>query len=140
MNILPAYEDRRRRFSCLWSRAWQDLWQAVNGLPLDAIDSVLLLRHELLKGAVVFRPAPGVGAPAMALAQESGLAEVAVTKFLRQPVDPADGDGCQAGEDGGEVDGELGWEGLIPARRAGGTYFHFADGDDWARERGGEVW
>lgn len=69
---------------------------------------MLLLRHELLKGAVDFRPAPGVGVPAMALAQESRWGEVDVTKFLRQPVDPADGDGCQAGEDGGEVDGELG--------------------------------
>lgn len=108
MNILPAYEDRRSSLSCLRSRAWQDLWQAVIGLPLDAFDSVLLLRHELLKGAVVFRPAPGVGAPAMALAQESRWGEVDVTKFLRQPVDPADGDGCQAGEDGGEVDGEQG--------------------------------
>lgn len=89
------------------------------------------------------------------------------TKFLRQPVDPNGGDGCQAGEDGDEVDGEddsevngegddeadcevgegdgeddgeLGWAGLSPVRRAGGTYFPFADGDDGARERGGEGW
>lgn len=122
------------------------------------------MRHELPKGALIFGRAPGVGAPAMALAQGSGLAEVIATKFRRQPVDPADSDGCQAGEDSGEVsgetdgdghgevdcevggevdgedDGELGWQVLRPVRRAGGTYFHFADGDDGARERGGEGW
>lgn len=55
---------------------------------------------------MVFRTALSVGAPAMALAQDSGLAEVTVTKFLCQPVDPAGDDCCQAGKDGGEVDGE----------------------------------
>lgn len=70
---------------------------------------MLLLRHELLKGATVFRPAPGVGAPAMALAEESRLAEVNATEFRRQPVDSADSDGGEDdGENEGEDDGDLG--------------------------------
>ena len=65
----------------------------------------------------MFRPASGLSAPAMVVAQESGSDEVTVTEFLRQSVDLADGDDCQVnGEiDGevdcevdGEVDGELG--------------------------------
>lgn len=67
---------------------------------------MLLLRHDLLSVAVIFRPAPSVSAPTMALAQDSRLAEVNVTKFLRQPVDSVNRDGPQDGENGGKVDGE----------------------------------
>lgn len=64
---------------------------------------MLLSRHELLQGAAFF--------PVIALAKESGSDEVTGTGFLRQPVDPADGDDCQNdgevdSEDVGEVDGE----------------------------------
>lgn len=81
---------------------------------------MLLSRHELLQGTAFFSLAPGVGAPVIALAKESGSDEVTGTGFLRQPVDPADGDDCQndgeddsedvgedVGEDDGEVDGEV---------------------------------
>lgn len=61
----------------------------------------------------MFRPAPSLSAPVMVVAQESGSDEVTVTDFLRQSVDPADGDDCQVngevdGEANGEDDGELG--------------------------------